>query len=70
MNKIQKQEIKTLKWYMFRIGIPKEEFRIQKKVIKRRCKTNAKRYYNGDYLRSLKCEQGMWDDSEFYDIKM
>lgn len=65
MNKIQKLEVQVTKCYMIRIDIPKEEFRIQRKAIRKRCKEISKRYYKNNYKRALEVEYGIWTDDIF-----
>lgn len=68
MNKIQKLEVQVTKWYMLRIDIPKEEFRIQRKVIRKRCREISKRYYKNNYKRALESEYGIWTDDIFHRV--
>lgn len=68
MNKIQKLEVQVTKWYMIRIDISKEEFRIQRKVIRKRCREISKRYYKNNYKRALESEYGIWTDDIFHRV--
>lgn len=64
MNKIQKLEVQVTKWYMIRIDSPKEEFRMQRKVIRKICRAISKRYYK----RALEFEYGIWTDDIFHRV--
>ena len=68
MNKIQKLEVQVTKWYMIRIDISKEEFRIQRKVIRKRGREISKRYYKNNYKRALESEYGIWTDDIFHRV--